>query len=121
MNPIAKKYFQMNKNINRGYRKLEVWNEAVELYAFVKKKITNLKGLSYKTKAQIEDSAFSISSNIAEGYCRRFLKENIQFNTIALASMGENYSQIFALFNAGEIDEEWCKNMTHYIIRWKIS
>lgn len=27
-----------NKNINRGFRKLEVWKEAVELYVFVTKK-----------------------------------------------------------------------------------
>jgi hypothetical protein len=28
-----------NKNINRGFRKLEVWKEAIELYVFVAKKI----------------------------------------------------------------------------------
>jgi len=106
MNPKAVKYLERNKNINRGYRKLEVWKEAVELYAFVKKKIKTLKELSYKSKAQIEDSALSESSNIAEGYCRRHLKENIQFNTVALSSLGENYSQIYTLFNAEEIDED---------------
>jgi len=122
MNAKSEKYLEMNKNINRGYRKLEVWNEAVELYAFVKKKITELKDLSYKTKAQIEDSALSISSNIAEGYCRRYLKENIQFNTIALASLGENYSQIFSLFNAEEIEEDWFKDydMIHYSLENKL-
>lgn len=107
MNSKAENYLERNKNINRGYRKLEVWKEAVELYSFVKKKISILKALSYKTKAQIEDSALSISSNIAEGYCRRHLKENIQFNTVSLSSLGKNYSQIFTLFNAEEIDEEW--------------
>ena len=122
MNTKVEKYIEKNKNINRGYRKLEVWNEAVELYAFVKKKITELKDLSYKTKAQIEDSALSISSNIAEGYCRRYLKENIQFNTIALASLGENYSQIFSLFNAEEIEEDWFKDydMIHYSLENKL-
>jgi four helix bundle protein len=98
MIPSAKKYLEKNKNINRGYRKLEVWKEVVDLYSFIRKKIQALKELPYKTKAQIEDSALSISSNIAEGYCRSHLKENIQFNTIALASLGENYSQIFSLF-----------------------
>ena len=107
MNLIAEKYLEKNKNINRGYRKLEVWKEAIELYSYVKKKIKTLKELTFKTRAQIEDSALSVSSNIAEGYCRRYLKENIQFNTIALASLGENYSQIFALFNAEEIKEVW--------------
>ena len=32
MNSIAEKYLEKNKNINRGYRKLEVWKEAVELF-----------------------------------------------------------------------------------------
>ena len=35
MNAKAEKYLDRNKNINRGYRKLEVWKEAVEMYAFV--------------------------------------------------------------------------------------
>ena len=122
MYPSAKKYLEKNKNINRGYRKLEVWKEAVQLYSFVKKKIKTLKELSFKTKAQIEDSALSVSSNIAEGYCRRHLKENIQFNTIALASLGENYSQIFTLFNAEEIDEDWFEDYDkiHYSLENKL-
>ena len=122
MNTSAKKYLEKNKNINRGYRKLEVWKEAVELYSFVKKKIKTLKELSFKTKAQIEDSALSVSSNIAEGYCRRHLKENIQFNSIALASLGENFSQFFTLFNAEEIDEDWFEeyDKIHYSLENKL-
>ncbi len=122
MNLNAQKYIERNKNINRGYRKLEVWNEAVELYSFVKNKLKTLKELSFKTKAQIEDSILSVSSNIAEGYCRRHLKENIQFNTIALASLGENYSQIFNLFNAEEIEEEWFDeyDKIHYSLENKL-
>jgi hypothetical protein len=30
------------KNINRGFRKLDVWKEAINLYVFVKDKIRNL-------------------------------------------------------------------------------
>lgn len=122
MNPKAAKYLERNKNINRGYRKLEVWKEAVELFAFVKNKIKIIKDLSFKSKAQIEDSALSISSNIAEGYCRRHLKENIQFNTVALSSLGENYTQIINLFNAEEIDEEWFDeyDKIHYSLENKL-
>jgi four helix bundle protein len=122
MNSKTEKYLEINKNINRGYRKLEVWKEAVEQYAFVKKKIKNLKELSFKSRAQIEDSALSISSNIAEGYCTRYLKENIQFNTIALSSLGENYTQVFNLFNAEEIDEEWFDeyDRIHYSLENKL-
>ena len=96
-----------NRNINRGYRKLEVWREAIELFVFIKKKIDELLNISFKVKAQIEDSAFSVHSNIAEGYARRYLKENIQFNNVALASLAENYSQIFSLLEINIIDIEW--------------
>ena len=107
MDDKIEKRLNTNRNINRGYRKLEVWQEAVELFGFVRKKIKSLNEISFKIKAQIEDSILSVSSNIAEGYCRRFLKENIQFNTYALSSLGENYSQIFTLLNSDDIDIEW--------------
>ena len=96
-----------NKNINRGFRKLDVWKEAIDLFVFVKKKIDSIASLSLKVKAQVEDSAFSIHSNISEGYARRHLKESIQFNSIALSSMAENYSQINALLKASIIEKEW--------------
>ncbi len=40
-----------NKNINRGYRDLIVWQEAVDLYSFVKQKLNLLNSISYKVKA----------------------------------------------------------------------
>lgn len=95
-----------NKNINRGFRKLEVWNEAIELYAFVKLKIIVSQDIPFKVKAQVEDSAFSVHSNIAEGYGRRYLKESIQFNSIALASMAENYSQVYTLFRVNIVSRD---------------
>lgn len=98
---------ERNKNINRGFRKLTVWNEAIEFFVFVSRKIDSIKSLSFKVKAQIEGSAFSVHSNIAEGYARRSLKENINFNNYALASLAENYSQIYALLKAEKIDRIW--------------
>ena len=96
-----------NKNINRGFRKLEVWQEAIELFAIVKHQLDGLKSVSFKVKAQIEDSILSVSSNIAEGYSRRSIKENIQYVTISLASLSENYTQIFALLNADVLNRSW--------------
>lgn len=104
---VNEKVINRNKNINRGYRKLEVWKEAIELFVFTRKKLKSLENVPFKIKAQIEDSILSVSSNIAEDYSRRYLKENIQFNSIALSSLAENYSQIFALFSSGDIDERW--------------
>ena len=102
-----KRYINKHKNINRGYRKLGVWIDAIDFYVFVSKKVRNLKDVPFKIKAQAEDSAYSVHSNISEGYCRRFIKENIQYINIALSSLGENYSQIFALLNNSDIDETW--------------
>ncbi len=36
------------KNINRGFRKLEVWKEAIGLYVFVKGKVRNLNEVPLK-------------------------------------------------------------------------
>jgi len=119
---IDSKLLNRNKNINRGYRKLEVWKEAIELFAFVKNELNNLNSVSFKVKAQIESSIFSVHSNIAEGHCRRHLKENIQFNTIALASLGENFSQIFALVTTKDISKEWFDeyDKLHYSLENKL-
>ena len=115
-------YLNRNKNINRGYRNLEVWKEAIELFSIVRKKMKEIIPVSLKVKSQIEDSALSVSSNIAEGYCRRFLKENIQYNSFALASLGENYSQIFALLNSEDIDITWFElyDSKHYSLENKL-
>jgi four helix bundle protein len=111
-----------NKNINRGFRKLDIWNEAIELYAFVKQRLNITNTISLKVKAQIESSIFSVHSNIAEGYSRRYLKENIQFNNIALASLGENYSQIYALLISNDIDKKWFNeyDIKHYSLENKM-
>ena len=111
-----------NKNINRGYRKLNIWQEAIELYVFVKSGIRHNNELAYKIKNQIEDSIFSCHSNIAEGYSRRSLKENIQFYNIALASLSENYSQIYALFESGDIERNWFDqyDSKHYSLENKL-
>ena len=101
------KNIDRNKNINRGFRKLEIWQEAVKLFKMVKLKLDTINNISLKSKAQIEDSILAVSSNIAEGYSRRSIKENIQFNNIALASLAENYSQIFNLYNCEIIEAEW--------------
>ena len=33
-NPMGDDILERNKNLNRGFRKLRVWREAIELYAF---------------------------------------------------------------------------------------
>ena len=105
MTRMEDEVLERNKNLNRGFRKLRVWREAIDLYAFEKKILGKMKGISFKIKDQILDSGFSISSNTAEGYCRRSIKEYIQFVNVALGSAGENYSQMYALLRSGEISQ----------------
>ena len=54
---------ERNKNLNRGFRKLEVWREAIELYVFVKENLGQIRGIPFKVRDQILDSAFSIHRN----------------------------------------------------------
>ena len=105
-NPMGDEVLERNKNLNRGFRKLRVWREAIDLYAFEKKVLGEVKGLPFKIRDQILDSAFSISSNLSEGYCRRSIKEYIQFVNVALGSTGENYSQMYAFLRSGEISQD---------------
>lgn len=116
------KYINRHKNINRGYRRLDVWKEAIELFALVKKKLNIMKSISFKTKAQIEDSGLSVPSNIAEGYSRRHLKETIQYNSVSLASLSENYTQIIALLASDDINEKWFEiyDKAHYSLENKL-
>lgn len=96
---------EKNRNINRGFRKLNIWQLAIEVYRQEHAILSDIKSLSLKSRAQIEDSALSISSNIAEGYSRRTIKETIRFYEIALGSSAENFSQLNALVAAGQISE----------------
>ncbi len=70
----------------------------------------------------MEDSIFSVSSNIAEGYSRRSIKENIQFLSVALASLGENYSQVSTLTNSEDLDLAWFNeyDRKHYSLENKL-
>ena len=48
-------------------------------------------------------SADSVHRNIAEGYCRRSLREYLQFLNFALGSLGESVSGLHAYHAAGQI------------------
>ena len=97
---------ERRKNKNRGYRKLRAWQKAVELYALICEKVKEIPGHPYRLIDQIMDAASSISSNIAEGYCRRSLKEYLHFLNIALGSRGEVYTRCYACYKAGQFSEK---------------
>jgi len=77
--------------------KLEVWNDGMEIFQFSFNLLSKIHNLDFKLKSQILDAAQSISSNIAEGYCRRSITEYLLFLNIALGSTGELLTRVIGL------------------------
>jgi four helix bundle protein len=94
------------KNINRGFKKLRVWQEAISLYILACKVFGKFPYELKKVAANSIDAAHSISRNIAEGYCRTTLKEYLNFLNFALSSCGEFHSCYDSCYQAGQIGEE---------------
>ena len=96
------------KNINRGFKKLRVWQDAIYLYVLACKIFTNFPFELKKVASNCIDASHSISRNISEGYCRRSLKEYLNFLNIALGSCGEFHSCYVSFKKAGQIaDNEY--------------
>ncbi len=51
-------------------------------------------------------SSDSVHRNIAEGYCRRSIKEYLNFLNIALASLGESVSGLHSYLKARQLSSE---------------
>ena len=94
------------KNINRGYMKLMVWQDAKLLYRLTWK---IFRGFDYKLHKIVSNHMSSIDSvhrNISEGNCRRGIREYLQFLNIALSSLGETISAMHVYYEAHDIDEK---------------
>lgn len=94
------------RNVNRGFRQLRVWQDAVDLYVL---SFNLLKGFPYelkRTSSNAVDAANSISRNIAEGYCRKSIKEYLIHLNFALGSCGELYSCMESFRRAEQIDND---------------
>ena len=96
----------MKKNKNRGYQKLRVWSDAIDYY---KETCETFRGFPYELKrvaSQAISSSDSVHRNISEGYCRRSIREYLNFLNIALASLGESVSGLYAYRKARQISDE---------------
>ncbi|MCB8964417.1 MAG: four helix bundle protein [Bacteroidales bacterium] len=93
------------KNINRGYKKLNVWNDSILLYSKTCQLLKNQPFELKRISSNAIDAAQSISRNIAEGYCRRSIKEYLKHLYIALGSSGELHSCLYSMFVAEQITE----------------
>ncbi len=107
----------LRKNINRGYMQLRVWQDAKELYLLTwnvfKRFPYELKRVASQQIASID----SIHRNIAEGYCRRGIKEYLQHLNIAMGSAGESVSALHVYCPAGHISEEEFEQMDSLAFR----
>ena len=93
------------KNVNRGFKKLRVWQDTVSLYVLTCKIFANFPFELKKVASNSIDAAHSISRNISEGYCRRSLKEYLNHLNISLASCGELHSCYYSCYKANQITE----------------
>jgi four helix bundle protein len=95
----------MRKNRNRGYQKLTVWKDAIEYYTLTYDVFRSFPFELKRVSSQQISSADSVHRNIAEGYCRRSIKEYLNFLNISLGSLGESVSGLFGYRKAKQISE----------------
>ncbi|TVP80343.1 MAG: four helix bundle protein [Puniceicoccaceae bacterium] len=94
------------RNKNRGYQQLIVWQDAVAYYKLTAESFRPAGFEMGRIVSQQLASADSVHRNIAEGYCRRSIKEYIHYLYIALGSLGESVSAQFAYLEAGQLSPE---------------
>ena len=96
---------QAFRNKNRGYQQLRVWGDAIEFYVENARVFARFPYELKRVAGQAIASADSVHRNIAEGYCRRSLREYLQFLNFALGSLGESVSGLIAYQQAKQIVE----------------
>lgn len=88
----------------KNFTDLEVWKEAhvlvLDVYSLTKQ---FPKEEQFGLTSQERRCAVSITSNIAEGFSRRTMKEKAQFYTVAKGSLTELHSQMFVAKDLGYI------------------
>ncbi len=105
------------RNKNRGYQQLLVWQDAVELYGLVFGAVHGWPFEQKKLASQSLASSDSVHRNIAEGYCRRTIREYLQHLNIALGSLGETLSGFIAYSKSGQIDSATFERLDALIFR----
>jgi four helix bundle protein len=96
----------MTEDIRPHYR-LEAWKEAMALVRSVYAVSRHFPPEErYGLSAQIQRSAVSVPSNIAEGAARSGAKEFAQFLNIARGSLSELETQLLIAVEIGYLDED---------------
>ncbi len=92
-----------NKNIT-GFEDLEVWQEGMRLTVEIYNALENCR--DYGLRDQMQRSAVSIPSNIAEGFERQTNKDYIRFLYISKGSSGELRTQLYLAVRLGVLTNE---------------
>ncbi len=97
----------------QSFEEIYVWQEATELAKEIYMLVGSTPGIKkdFGLKDQIQRSAVSISSNIAEGFERQSNQEFIRFLFIAKGSCGELRTQLHILFLIGLLEENRSKTL----------
>lgn len=114
--------FTKRHNVNRGYMRLHVWNDAIELFKLTCTLMDGIQKQDFKLRSQILDAVQSISANIAEGYCRKSIKEYLQFLHIALGSSAEALTRVIGLRHTGYLSAQLFEDFDnlHYAMENKL-
>lgn len=98
----------------KTHKDLDVWNKAMEFVIVVYKNVQHFpQEEKYGLISQLQRSAVSIPSNIAEGAARNGTKEFTRFLYMALGSLAEVETQIEIARRLGYLSE--VSNMTTQI------
>ena len=100
-----------------SYRDLIVWQKSIKLV----EEIYNLTSKFPKEEmfgliSQLRRATISIPSNIAEGFSRKSIKENIQFISIAFGSTSEVDTQLIIAKNLGMISGDSINNIEELLV-----
>ena len=98
--------YARNRNINRGYMKLDAWKRAQDLVGMTYEILRRYPTIGFRIRDHILDAASSIPANMSEGCCRRSIKEYVQYCYVALGSTGELLSRMVSLKAAAILSEE---------------
>ena len=93
----------MKGNKNRGYQELRVWHDAIEYYKETCSVFGKFPYELERVASQAIASSDSVHRNISEGYCRRSINDYLRFLYIALSSLGESVSGLYAYRQAKQI------------------
>jgi four helix bundle protein len=98
--------------VKRGFENLVVWQESSSLAIATYERCRRPPlDKEWGLRDQMQRAAISISSNIAEGYERGTVKDELRFLSIAKGSASELRSQLLVVHGLGLIDKPTCEGL----------